>query len=99
MAQYEMIGDKEDLSKKGIDSPTDHARDGAMQLVGDQESMARRAIPSPTDHASMGTIQRVGEEVSLNRKPVFGWGSTPQAGLQMAPVEVEHRTTGKGKKK
>jgi len=104
MPTYQDIGDKEALSKRGVPSPTDNARQGKVQMVGDSQAMSRKAIPSPTEHGPMGTIQHVGDSVTMSRKPVHGWGSTPQAGLDNSPVAVSAAANssaakGRGKKR
>lgn len=100
--RYEMVGTRQDLSKKPVSSPASNPKGGAThQLVGDSLALSRKSIQSPSANPrTPGKAHMVGTSVDLNRTPVKGWGKA--ANLPMSERSHEQSmtaATSRGKRK
>lgn len=77
MAQFELIGDKENLSKGPRNAERKAFSGGAFQQVGDNVPLSQKPVPLQQGHngASGGQHQNIGEKVSLSATPHKGWDS------------------------
>lgn len=77
MAQFQIIGDKEKLSKGPRNSERKQFSGGSFQQVGDNVNLSQKPVPLQQGHAGTkgGQHQNVGEKVSLSPTPHKGWDS------------------------
>ena len=76
MADFQLIGDKEKLSKgPRKEEPLNTKSAGAFQFVGDSVPMSKTPVPLQMSKTSMGSFQMVGEKVSMSDTPHKGWDS------------------------
>ena len=77
MADFQLIGDKQKLSKGPRSYDRSKFSGGKYQQVGDAVSFS--STPVPLQHDSKGTrggsFQTVGDKVSLGKTPMKGWNS------------------------
>lgn len=79
MAQFQLIGDKEKLSKGPRNMDRTQFSAGKFQMVGDSVSMSQKPVPLQQERTGIrgGTYQKVGDSVSLGKTPIKGWQSFP----------------------
>lgn len=99
MAEFQIIGDKQKLSKGPKSYDRSRFAGGSFQQVGDRVEMS--ATPVPLQHDSKGvrggTFQEVGDRISLGKTPQKGWESysTPISDRSW----FQSATGGRGKRK
>ena len=87
MAEYQISGDKKEVSKTPVASPSANPKGGEYQITGDTVTVGRTPIPSPSANPKSGEFQKVGDSVGLNKTPVKGWGSA--ANLPMSQRSID----------
>jgi hypothetical protein len=99
MAQFEIIGDQQKLSKGPKSMDRSRFTGGSFQQVGDRVQMSAKPVPLQHDSKGVrgGTFQEVGDRVSLERSPQKGWESysTPISDRSW----FQSATSGRGGKK
>lgn len=77
MAKFQLIGDKEKLSKGPKNMDRTEFSGGKFQLLGDSVSMKQTPVPLQQNRTGIksGTFQNVGDKVSMSQAPHKGWTS------------------------
>lgn len=77
MAQFQLIGDREKLSKGPKSMDRTEFSGGKFQAVGDSVALKQTPVPLQQNRKGIsgGTFQKVGDSVSLSQTPHKGWTS------------------------
>lgn len=77
MADYQVIGDKQELGTKAEPSPSSTAPTGAnYQITGDRVELGKTAVASAPQAKPTGTYQLMGDRVEMSRAPVKTVGNS-----------------------
>ena len=81
MADFQVIGDKSNLSTKPESSPSTGTKPVDLQRVGTAVELQKTMSPSPSAIASKGTFQVVGTQVELSHTPNKNVGNSTTLGV------------------
>ena len=99
MAMFQLIGDKEKLSKgPKKEEPTNVKSMGSFQMVGDHVPMSKNPVPLQMHEKSAGTFQMVGDKVNMSGTPHKGWASASTPESDRAIFQSKVSPSGGGKK-
>lgn len=88
----QLQGEKVELGKKPVSSPSANPRSGEFQTGGSETvQMSRTPVQSPSANPKSGEFQLQGEKVELNRTPQKGWGSA--GNLPMSERSIQQSKT------
>jgi hypothetical protein len=99
MAEFQVIGDKQKLSKGPKSYDRSRFAGGSFQQVGDRVPMSSTPVTLQHDSKGVrgGSFQVIGDKVSLGKSPQKGWEShaTPMSDRAW----FQSATSGRGKRK
>lgn len=100
MAEFQRVGDKQDLSKGPRNYDRSRFKGGAFNLTGDSVSMSSKPVPMQggNKHIAGGSYQQVGDSVSLGRTPQKGWESYKTPMSERTWKQSDMPGAGKGKR-
>jgi len=78
MANFQIIGDQEKLSKGPKNALPHNGPNGTFQLMGEEVKLSANPVPLQEGKAGGGgQFQNVGDKVSMSSTPHHGWASAP----------------------
>lgn len=100
MAEFQRIGDKQELKKGPKSYDRSRFSGGGFNLVGDSVSMSAKPVPiqDGNKHIAGGKFQQLGDNVSLGQSPQKGWESHATPMSDRAWQQSAMPGAGKGKK-
>ena len=99
MAMFQLIGDKERLSKgPKKEEPLNTKSAGSFQFVGDSVPMSKTPVPLQMHESSKGTFQMIGDKVNMSDTPHKGWASASTPVSDRTNFQSKVSPSGGGKK-
>ena len=99
MAEYQISGEKNQLGKSPVASPSANPGSGQFQTTGERVNLGRNPVQSPSANPGSGEYQCSGEKVAMNRNPVKGLGSAGTLPMSPRALTQSKVSTGGGKTK